>query len=88
MPFGLMNAAAAFSRVMRKMLYGVQNIDHFINDVLTHTASWDDHIKALKELFQRRKEAGLTIYPTKCYVGYDEVVFLGHTVSCNRIAID
>ena len=76
MPFGLMNAAATFNRVTRKMLYGVQNIDHFIDGVLTHTATWEDHIKALKDLFQRIREAGLTIWPTKCYVGYDEVEFL------------
>ena len=88
MPFGLMNAAATFNRVMRKMLDGVQNIDHFIDDVLTHTATWDDHIKALKDLFQRVRKAGLTIRPTKCYVGYDEVEFLGHKVSCNRVATD
>ena len=67
---------------------GVQNIEHFIDDVLTHTATWDDHIKALKDLLQRVREAGLTIRPTKCYVGYDGVEFLGHKVSCNRIAMD
>ena len=76
MPFGLMNAAATFNRVMRKMLDGVQNIKHFIDDVLTHTATWDDHIKSLKDLFQRVRKAGFTIRPTKCYVGYDEVEFL------------
>ena len=47
MPFGLINAAATFNRVMRKILDGAQNIDHFIDDVLTDTATWDDHIKAL-----------------------------------------
>ena len=87
-PFGLMNAAATFNRVVRKMLDGVQNIDHFIDDVLTHAATWDDHIKALKDLFQRVRKAGLTIHPTKCYVGYDEVEILRHKVSCNRIAMD
>ena len=87
-PFRLMNAAASFNRVMRKMLDGVQNIEHFIDDVLTHTTTWDDHIKALKDLFQRVRKAGLTIRPTKCCVGYDEVEFLGHKVSCNRIAMD
>ena len=48
----------------------------------------DDHIKALKDLFQRVRKSGLTIRPTKCYVGYDEVEFLGHKVSCSRIAMD
>ena len=33
-------------------------------------------------------KAELTIRPTKCYVGYDEVEFLGHKVSCNSIAMD
>ena len=67
---------------------GVQNIDHFIDDVLTRTATWDDHIKALKDLFQRARKADLTIRPTKFDVGYDEVEFLGHKVSCNRITMD
>ena len=83
-----MNAAATFNRVMRKILDGVQNIKHFIDNVLTHTATWDDHIKALKDLFQRVRKAGLTIRPTNCYVGYDEVEFLGRKVSYNRIAMD
>ena len=55
MPLGLMNAEATFNRVMRKMLDGVQNIEHLIDDVLTHTATWDDHIKTLKDLFSESK---------------------------------
>ena len=55
---------------------------------ITRTATWDDHIKALKDLFQRVREAGPTIRPTKCYVGYGEVEFSGHKVSWNGIAMD
>ena len=53
MSFELMNTAATFNRVMRKMLDGVQNIEHFIDDVLTHAATWDDHIKALNPFSAR-----------------------------------
>ena len=64
-----MNDAATFNRVMRKMLDGAQNIEHFIDDVLNHTTTWNDHIKALKELFQTVRKAGLTIRPTNLLCG-------------------
>jgi hypothetical protein len=37
MPFGLVNARATFSRLMRKLLAELDNLDNFIDDILVYT---------------------------------------------------
>jgi len=37
MPFGLVNAPATFSRLMRRVLRKSQHLDNYLDDVLTHT---------------------------------------------------
>ena len=51
------------------------------DDILVHTSSWEDHVKTLRELFQRLKKADLTIRPSKCILGTDNVDFIGHRLS-------
>jgi hypothetical protein len=80
MPFGLVNAAATFSRVMRKLLKGLQCVHNYIDDILIHTTTWEEHIQKVREVFHRLRNAKLTARPTKCYIGYEEVEFLGHIV--------
>ena len=36
MPFGLVNAPATFSRIMRKLLDGLQDLHNYLDDVLGH----------------------------------------------------
>jgi len=43
MPFGLINAPATFSRIMRKLLYKLQQLRNYLDDVLAHTGDWKDH---------------------------------------------
>ena len=43
MPFGLVNAPASFSRIMRDLLRGLSNVDNFIDDILIHTATFEEH---------------------------------------------
>jgi hypothetical protein len=81
MPFGLVNAAATFNRMMRKLLNNVPAVDSYIDDLLVHTHSWDYHLNVLREIFSRLRNAGLTIRPTKCHFGYKSLDFLGHKVS-------
>ncbi|XP_072022821.1 uncharacterized protein [Amphiura filiformis] len=80
MAFGLVNSGATFNRIMRKLLRGLQSVDNYIDDILVHTASWEEHIETLRELLQRLRKAKLTARPTKCYIGFEKVEFLGHVV--------
>ncbi|XP_071964120.1 uncharacterized protein [Antedon mediterranea] len=85
MPFGLVNAPATFSRIMRKLLKGMDNTLNYIDDILIHTASWDQHMKCLSELFGRLRRANLTARPSKCFIGYETIEFLGHVVGKGQV---
>ena len=80
MPFGLVNAPATFSRIMRRLLHKMDNVVNYIDDILIHTSSWEQHMNALKELFRRLRSANLTARPSKCFIGCDTIEFLGHVV--------
>lgn len=78
MPFGLVNAPATFSRIMRKLLDQLRSLKNYLDDVLAHSKSWPEHIASLQEFFQRVREANLVLRPTKCFVGFQSLTFLGH----------
>ncbi|PIK38738.1 hypothetical protein BSL78_24428 [Apostichopus japonicus] len=80
MPFGLVNSGATFNRVMRKLLKGIENVHSYVDDILIHTQTWEEHLQRVKEVFTRIKKANLTARPTKCFIGYNEVEFLGHII--------
>ena len=58
MPFGMVNSAATLVRAMRKLLAGLENVDSYIDDILIHTRTWEEHIQALRELFSRMLKWG------------------------------
>ena len=66
MPFGRINSAATLKRAMKKLIGDLDNVDFYWDDILVHTRTWEEHIKALRELFARLLRAGMTIRPTKC----------------------
>ena len=46
------------------------------------------HKTHLEQVFQRIKEAGLTLKGCKCCVGKEEVIYLGHVISANGMRPD
>ena len=66
MPFGMINLATTLKRAMKRLLEDLANVDFYWDDILVHTRMWEEHIRALRELFSRLVRAGLTIRPTKC----------------------
>ena len=77
----MVNSGTTLKIELSRILKDVDNVLFYWDDILVHTSSLEDHVKTLKELFQRLKEADLTIRPSKCILGTDNVDFIGHGLS-------
>lgn len=87
MPFGLVNSTATFNRMMRRLLSGVPNTEHYVDDILIHSKTWMDHMSTLKTVFDKLRDQGLTVKPNKCMIGFEEVEFVGHVVGKGEMAM-
>lgn len=85
MPFGLVNTPATFSRLMRKRLQGIENVENFIDDVIVFTDTFEEHLLTLKIVFERLRTAELSAKPTKCFIWFDKIDCLGHLVGNHRL---
>ena len=90
MPFGLCNAPASFQRLMDLVLSGLQwsQCLVYLDDIIVLGRSFNEHIKNLNSVFQRLRESGLRLKPTKCCFFQTEVRYLGHIISREGVATD
>ena len=90
MPFGLMNAPMTYQMLMTKVLkelnWKIALI--YIDDILVFSKSFEDHVQHLRLVFQKLREANLTLQPTKCYFASSRVKYLGHVISKHGIQVD
>ena len=84
MPFGLRNATAHFQRVIDHEICkaGLQkNCASFVDDILIHSKTADEHLKHFKQVLEMLIECGLKTHPDKTVICANVVEFLGHNVS-------
>ncbi|KAK3109194.1 hypothetical protein FSP39_025154 [Pinctada imbricata] len=86
MPFGLVTASATFTRLMRVLMQGLENVDNFIDDIIVFTSTFHDHLEVLRKLFLRLRNANLKVRPSKCALLYPKVECLGHVVGNDQIS--
>ena len=60
----------------------------YLDDVIVYAPTWTTHLQRLREVFDRIREAGLKLKPSKFCLARDEVRFLGHVVSSQGIRPD
>ena len=90
MPFGLVNGPAVFSRFIDTVLAGLKWTVClvYMDDVLVHTATFEEHLDALQSVFERIDAFGLRFKAKKCFIAADEVKFLGHIVGKDGVKAD
>ena len=81
MPFGLVNAPATFSRLMRRVTEGLPDIHVYLDDVLIASKDWNSHMQALQKFFEALQKANLKAKPSKCEIGVQKLEYLGHSIS-------
>jgi len=86
MPFGMKNAPATFQRMMNKVISGLDGCEVYIDDLVLYSASWEEHVKLLREFFRRLRDAHLTVNLSKSEFCRARVVFLGHIVGQGEVA--
>ena len=85
-PFGLHGAPATFQRMMDQILVGCTGYAAaYLDDVVIHSTTWEDHIRHVSDVLQRLRRAGLTIRPKKCQFGMDSCSYLGHVVGNGEV---
>ena len=72
-PFGMVNSGAGFSRMMRKVLKVLQNVDIFVDDILIFTDTFSQHVKVSDQVLDRCAGARLTAKPSTCLIGYRQL---------------
>jgi len=90
MPFGLHSAPATFQRLLNSVL-GPELESHtfvYLDDIIVISATLDDHLRHLGEVFSRLREARLRVNPDKCHFGLTELKYLGHIVDRRGLRTD
>ena len=87
-PFGLSNAGPAFQRNMETVIADLTNSMVYIDDIMTYSMTFDEHLIHLEELFKKLKEANLKVKTSKCEFCTSETKFLGYEINSDGIRPD
>jgi len=76
MPFGLTNAPATFQRLMECVLSGLtyEQCLIYLDDIIIFSASFDEHLHRLTNVFKALREAHLQLKLSKCSFMQKEVL--------------
>jgi hypothetical protein len=80
-PMGLLGCPASFQRLMEAVLLNIKNVLVYIDDLLIHTSTHEQHLQVLEKVFQRLEQNHLKVNLEKCFFGNQEVSYLGFTLT-------
>lgn len=82
MPFGLNNAAQSQQRLMDNVIPPTlePNVFVYLDDIIICNKTFEEHIRTLTEVFERLRDANLTINFAKCQFCRPSLKYLGFVV--------
>jgi hypothetical protein len=88
--FGLTNAPAYFMNLMNKVFMEESNqfVVVFIDDILIYSEIAEEHEEHLRIVLERLRQRKLYAKFSKCEFWMEKVVFLGHVLSAEGVAVD
>ena len=76
-PMGLLGCPASFQRLVEMAMQGLINVIVYIDDILLHSKTHEEHRMHLDSLFNRLRNANLKVNLSKCEFGATNVSYLG-----------
>ncbi|GFW36705.1 hypothetical protein TNCV_1220371 [Trichonephila clavipes] len=81
MSFGLRNAPSTFQRFITEVLYGLDFVFPYLDDVLVASSTEEEHSEHLKMVFERFQQYGLQVNVSKSVMGAAQVEYLGFLIT-------
>ena len=90
LPFGLTNDPATYQQYMNDILFEYLNdfCQAYLDDILIYSKTKKDHVKHVRLILQKLREAGLQVDILKCEFHVQETKFLGLLVSIDGLRMD
>ena len=60
----------------------------YLDDIIVFSTTFEVHVKRVGQVFDRLREHGLKLKPSKCHLYQSSVHYLGHVVSGEGITTD
>jgi hypothetical protein len=76
-PMGLLGCPASFQRLMESVMKDIDNVIVYIDDLLAHTSTYEEHLLVLDAIFTNLSIHGLKVNIEKCHFGCKKVAYLG-----------
>jgi hypothetical protein len=90
MTYGLSGAPSTIQRVMDAMLAGLRDVEVlvYLDDLLLFSEKIEDHMRPMRLVFERVREANFKLNVAKCTFAVPEVVYVGHVMNKNGVTPD
>ncbi|GFX52405.1 hypothetical protein TNCV_4324231 [Trichonephila clavipes] len=81
MSFGLRNAPSTFQRFINEVLFGLEFVFPYLDDILVASETEEEHKTHLKLVFDRLQKHGLRVNISKSTLGVTRLEFLGYLIT-------
>lgn len=88
MPFGYKNSPAIFQRAIYNVIrkHNLENFTHnYFDDIVIHSRTLEEHLVHVDLVLQAIQAETIRLKLSKCEFAMNQVEYLGHTVSLNRV---
>ncbi|XP_018366780.1 PREDICTED: uncharacterized protein K02A2.6-like [Trachymyrmex cornetzi] len=88
LPYGISNAPEIFHRVFSQLFEKIPGCTIYIDDIIIHTKTQEEHDKMLLKVLEKAREVGVKFNKDKCKFYQTEVKYTGHKFSERGISPD
>ena len=86
LPMGLKNSPPTFQKVMTDTLKSCRDFSLvYLDDIIVFSKSFEQHLYHLECVLLALQRKNLILNPPKCVLATNQIDYLGHTISQNRI---
>ena len=85
--FGIASAPEVYQHQLQKVISGLTGCQNYADDIIVYGRDRREHDARLSALFERLRNVGLTVNPTKCEFSVSKISYVGYEISAEGVSV-